>query len=303
MSQKINFFNLLKTYPVFNSSGCGGSGFDFFFEPENNILDIFVTKTVTLDQKIATNQKKCVILENNLFINRIGLINPGILNFSKELNLFNRKYPSKKLIVSLFFNSVEEVAPMFEILENFDFVIGYELNLSCPNTNEIIIEDKKKILKEILFAVKKQTKKLLFPKISIFSKNFFSNIRKIDQLKFDGVVITNTAPATCYLWENNRLTQINGGLSGDFIKPILIKKILQVREKHNIPIFSCGGVKNFKDVLEYLVAGANYVQIGTNNFKDPAIVSKIVKEINNFFEKNNFSSILDFLEQTKITKE
>ncbi len=218
-----------------------------------------VTKSIGVERREGY-RNPCVLNWSCGLINAVGLESPSAEEFSNELKSFNRK---SALIVSLYGSSPEEFSKLVGI---FDFVDAFELNLSCPHAKGLGLEvgGDPDLVFDIVRAVKSSTDRPVFVKISPHV-DVVEIGKACEEAGADGVVAVNTLRGMVIDVVSRRpvLSNVSGGLSGDAIKPLAVKCVWDLYEELSIPIIGCGGVKTWKDVVEFLLAGARCVQIGS----------------------------------------
>ncbi len=221
-----------------------------------------VTKSVGLEGRVGY-RNPCVVNWSCGILNAVGLASPPAREFAKELEKFKGECP---LIVSLFGSKPED----FErLVEFFPMADAFELNLSCPHAEKAGLEVGKdeELVEEIIRAVKGSTKKPIFAKLSVHM-NVVELGKICEDAGVDGVVVINTIKglAIDVISRKPILSNVSGGVSGMAIKPIALKCVWDLYEELNIPIIGCGGITSWKDVVEFVLAGATAVQIGSALF-------------------------------------
>lgn len=252
--------------PLVSASGPLGWGREFFEIFSTEGLGLFIPKTLTLKPKRGNPPPRIVETIGGL-INSIGLENDGVYEWLK-LESFYRSLDIP-VMASIAGSSMEELYTLGEIIEGLDYIVGVELNLSCPNVKGENWSDSPKNVLEATRAVRKTYSKLLFVKLPPMD-NILSYIDASKTGGADGVTLFNTLPA---------YNKIKGGLSGPAIRPIYIRLLKEVVDKIDLPVMASGGVMTLEDVKEYLNLGAKAVQIGTAFFKDPDIAKRIYREL------------------------
>ncbi len=222
-----------------------------------------VTKSVGLEP-VEGYRNPAVINYSHGLINAVGLASPGAKTFSKELRGYAFYSP---LIVSLFAPTPEGFA---ELTTYFEFADGFELNLSCPHAKNVglAVGSDPELVKEIVRKVKRVTKKPVFAKLSPNVSDIVEIGKAAEEGKADGVVAINTLRGMKIDIFAKRpiLSNVSGGVSGEGIKPVAVKCVWDLYEELRIPIIGSGGVTSWKDVIEFMLAGARAVQIGSALF-------------------------------------
>jgi dihydroorotate dehydrogenase (NAD+) catalytic subunit len=229
------------------------------------------------------------------YLNAVGLSNPGAPYFAKMISS-NKTVP---IIVSLVGSIPEDFDFMIKQFENIK-ILGYELNLSCPHVEKVGLEvgDDPELVHKIVKSVKAKSKVPVIAKVGLGSSDYLETVRVACESGVDAITAINTVRAMAIDVETTRpiLSHKIGGLSGSAIKPIAVRCVYEISSQFDIPIIGCGGVSSWEDAIEFILAGASAVQIGS------ALVDKwvgVFSEINNgiskYMEKKNFSKIKDMI--------
>lgn len=225
--------------------------------------------------------KKCCI------VNAVGLSSPGTAVFSKELEKFCL-FSKTPLIVSIFASNPEEFV---SITDFFPFASAFELNLSCPHVDKLgmSVGVDKKSVKEIVKAVKDATDKPVFAKLTPNVTNIVDIGKAAEKGGADGVVAINTVKSIAIDIRSRKpiLSNIGGGLSGRALKHISLRCVWDLYEELNIPIIGCGGICSWKDALEFILAGAKAVQVGSSFYYSYRIIESIVKGLEEYLNARN----------------
>ncbi|MCS7121715.1 MAG: dihydroorotate dehydrogenase [Archaeoglobaceae archaeon] len=272
---EVEVANLKLKNPLILASGILGSSVSTL----NRLSEDFgavVTKSVGLKEREGYKNPTVINLSCGL-LNAVGLASPSAEKFADELKKFNRKC---KLIVSLYGNSPEE----FEKLVTTFEVDAFEINLSCPHVKGLGLDvgSDVELSSKIIKIAKRSTDKPVFAKISIFHS--LELVKKLENAEVDAITVSNTLPAMKIdiLSKKPILSNVFGGLSGKAIKPIALKKVYDLYEILEVPIIGCGGVTTFEDVLEFAMAGATAVQIGSVMYYSLDSAKIIVKGLEAF---------------------
>ena len=220
------------------------------------------------------------------FVNAVGLPNPGAARFSAELApLKGRSLP---ILVSIFGGSAEEFGRVVETLDGNDF-LGYELNLSCPHVagagSEVGHDPEE--AGEMVRAVKSRTSKAVFAKLSPNTERLVAVAEAAVREGVDGLTATNSVRAMSMDVETGRPALSNrfGGLSGGAMRPIALRCVYELRERFDLPIIGCGGASTWEHVVQFALAGANAVQIGTAALKNLAIFNELNLGVLSYLER------------------
>jgi len=219
-----------------------------------------VSKSVGIDE-IEGYKNPTIINYPHGIINAVGLSSPGAKRFYEELKRYKGDAP---LIVSIVSTSPEGFA---EVVKHFPIASAFELNLSCPHVKNfgLSLGSNPKVVREVVRSVKKVTKKPVFVKLSPNVEDIVTIGKSAEKAGADGVVAINTLKGMAIDIYTRKpiLSNISGGVSGEGIKPIALKCVWDLYEELNIPIIGAGGITTWKDVIEFLLAGASAVQIGS----------------------------------------
>jgi len=273
---EVELANLKLKNPLILASGILGS----YVSSLNRIAKhagAVVTKSVGLVAREGY-RNPCVINYKHGIINAVGLASPSAEDFARELSGFNKMCP---LIVSLYASNPEDFA---KLTSYFPMADAFELNLSCPHVKGfgLTVGSDPKLVKSIVESVKSSTDKPVFVKLS------FENIAKIGKAAEEGgadaVVAINTirGMAIDILSKKPILSNVSGGVSGEAIKPIALKCVWDLFNEIDIPIIGCGGITTWKDVVEFLLAGATAVQIGSALFYSYNVFGSIIEGLKSY---------------------
>jgi dihydroorotate dehydrogenase (NAD+) catalytic subunit len=229
------------------------------------------------------------------WINAVGLSNPGASNFAKMIER-NQDVP---IIVSLVGSVPEDFETMIKEFKNCK-VKAYELNLSCPHVAKVGLEvgDDPGLVKSIVSAVKNSTNVPVIAKVGLGTSNYLNTVSNAIDSGIDAITAINTVRAMAIDVETQRpiLSNKFGGLSGTPIKPIALRCVYEISSKYDIPIIGCGGVSTWEDAVEFFLAGASAVQIGSaigDNWV--GVFDDVNKGILQYMEKKGYSTIKEMV--------
>jgi dihydroorotate dehydrogenase (NAD+) catalytic subunit len=293
---KVKFSN-----PVLVASGTFGYGEEYGSIFDLNKLGGIITKSITLNPREGHPPPRTCETSAGM-LNCIGLANVGIDRFIKEKLPFLRTLKTK-VIVNVAGSSVEEYVKVVKRLEGKKVIDLLEINISCPNVKEggIVFGSNPESAYRCIKAVKENTS---FPIIAKLSPNV-SDIVEIalaaNEAGADAVSLINTLVGMAIDLETKkpRLTNITGGLSGPAIKPVALAMVWKVAQKVKIPIIGIGGIMNYQDAIEFILAGACMIQIGTGNFVDPECSIEIVEGLRKYCRENRIKKIGDLVGKLK----
>ncbi len=282
--------------PVTVASGTFGSGMEFADFVDLNTLGAVTTKGVA-SKPWAGNDTIRVAETASGMLNAIGLQNPGIDTFLERDLVFLEKYDTVK-IVNIVGKSIEEYVDVAKQL-NDTSVDMLEVNISCPNVKEggIAFGQDPSAAAEVTKAVKEVTDKPVIMKLSPNVTSIAVMAKAVEEAGADAISLINTL--TGMKIDINRrdfvLANKTGGLSGPAIKPVAVRMVYEASHAVEIPVIGMGGIASGADAIEFLLAGASAVSVGTANFKNPCVTAEIIKDINDYLERNGFESVRDII--------
>ena len=294
MNLNIKIGNKTFKNPVFTASGTSGYGEEYNNLFDLNILGAFITKGITITKRDGNDGLRIFETPSGI-INRIGLQNVGINEFIKEkLPFLINKNVS--IIVNIAGFSIEEFIKMIEILDSIKEIKAIEINVSCPNVKKggIFFSSDKTLFTKLLKNIRKKTNKLLIIKLSPSEGNLKEFAKIVEVEGGDAVTISNTFKAAV-VDTKLKTIKIKGGLSGAAIYPIVLNNIIELYKFIDIPIIASGGIYNPNIALQFLLAGAKAVEIGSAAFKNPFIFIKTIEYIKNYLIDNKISDINDLI--------
>lgn len=286
---KTNIVGIEMKNPVMVASGTFGYG-----EEANKLMDLnklgaIITKTITLKPRDGNPPPRVVETASGM-LNSIGLQNKGIDDFIDDRLPFLAKFDIP-VIANIAGESADEYAQLVKRLNNHPQVKGIELNISCPNVKHggMYFCFDPKLTEEVVKACRKQTKLPLIAKLSPNVTDIALIAKAAENAGADAVSLINTVLGMSIDIEQrtSRLGTMTGGLSGPAIKPIALRMVWQARQAIKIPIIGIGGIMDGNDAIEFFLAGADAIQVGTANFVDTQSCIKIADEINQYLVKHN----------------
>ena len=258
-----------------------------------------VTKSVGLTPRMGY-PNPTVVQTNCGLINAMGLPNPGIAEYASEIS-FTKTVTKVPLIVSVYGYSAEEYAEVAKVAAEAG-ADALELNVSCPHVKETGSEigQNPKLLKEVVRQVKAATSKPVIVKLSPNVTDIVELAQAATKAGADALTAVNTVRAIAIDAETALpvLSNTRGGLSGPAIKPIALRAVYDIYEQVKTPIFGCGGVTTWQDAVEFLLAGASAVQIGTAiATRDPAVFKAVNRGVTAYLKKKKFRSVKEIVGQ------
>lgn len=298
----VDFAGLKLSNPVFTVSGTCGYADELSDFMDVNCLGGFITKSITLKPRKGNAPPRIVETDSGM-LNAIGLANVGLEKFIEEKLPMLEKF-SPAVFVNVAGQTIDEYVAVTERLSPVDAIAGFELNISCPNVAKGGISfgrDPEQVM-EITAAVKKAAgDKILMVKLSPNVTDIGVIARAAVDAGADALSLVNTFTAMVIDIETRRpvLANKTGGLSGPAIKPIavyLVNKVYNdVAKERGVPILGLGGIRNASDAIEFILAGASAVGIGTANFIEPDCAAKIIEGIKKYCTRNKTENIKELI--------
>ncbi len=283
--------------PVMVASGTFGYGDEFkeFVDPA--VLGAIITKTITLKPREGNRPPRLFETVGGM-LNSIGLQNSGLKDFV-ENKLPAYKNFRTRLIVSVGGETNSEYAEVVNALSGYKEVAAFELNISCPNVEykEKITAHDERLTFNLVRDVRRKTRLPLIVKLSPNVEDAAKIAKAAQEAGADAISLINTLLGMAINVKTRKsvLGNITGGLSGPAIKPIALRMVWQVRNRITLPIIGMGGIMNERDALEFFIAGASAVAVGTANFIDPQASLKIIKGIEKYLIDNKFKGIKELV--------
>ncbi|MBQ3601001.1 MAG: dihydroorotate dehydrogenase [Lachnospiraceae bacterium] len=297
MNMKVNIAGVEWNNPVTVASGTFGSGKEYGEFVDLNKIGAITTKGVA-NVPWPGNPTPRIAETYGGMINAIGLQNPGIDLFCQRDIPYLQKFADTKIIVNVCGKSTEDYCEVVERLAD-EKVDMLEINISCPNVKEggIAFGQDPKAVEAITKEMKKRAKQPVIMKLSPNVTNIAEMALAAEAGGADALSLINTL--TGMKIDINRrtfaLANKTGGLSGPAIKPVAVRMVYQVAQAVSIPIIGMGGIMNAEDALEFIMAGANAVSIGTANFHNPKVTEEVIAGIESFMKENNIKDINDLV--------
>ncbi len=278
--------------PVIAASGTFGFGREYedFFSLSK--LGGICTKGLTLNKKVGNKGVRVYETTGGL-LNSIGLENPGVEGFIKEELPYIEKQ-NTIIIANVGGGTIEEYIKAVEKLNNTR-VDMIELNISCPNVKEggMVFGIKSHIAYKVVSEVKKVCKKPLIVKLSPNAENIVDMAEKCCKAGADSISLINTFNGMAIDINKRKpvFNNVTAGLSGPCIKPIALRMVYEVAKAIDVPVIGIGGIINYEDALEYIMAGAGAIQVGSGNFIKPDLTIDIIDGMEKFMENKGVNSI------------
>ena len=293
----VNIGKLQMKNPIMTASGTFGYGEEFADFIDITRIGGIIVKGTTLHKREGNPYPRMAETPSGM-LNAVGLQNKGVKYFSDHI------YPRIKdiqthMIVNVSGSAIEDYVKTAEIINELDKIPAIELNISCPNVKQggMAFGVTTKGASEVVQAVRSAYKKTLIVKLSPNVTDIAEMARAAEANGADSVSLINTLLGMAIDAERRRpiLSTVTGGMSGAAVKPIALRMVWQVAKAVNIPVIGLGGIMNWKDAVEFMLAGASAVQIGTANFIDPAITIKVIDGINDYLERHGCKSVSEII--------
>lgn len=289
---RVNLCGFELKNPIIMASGTFGFGKEYGEIYDVSILGGISSKGLTLVAKPG-NEGMRVHETPSGMMNSVGLENPGVQGFiDKELPDFSRLDTCR--IVNLGGGCEDDYVEGARLLDDKDFDI-IELNISCPNVKHggMAFGIKSEVAREVIRSVRKATKKPLIVKLSPNAEDIVEMAKVCQEEGADGISLVNTFKAMAIDIHKRRpvFNNVTAGLSGPAIKPIALRMVYEVCQAVTIPVVGMGGIMTAEDVIEFIMAGATCVQLGTANFANPRIGQEMIEDLNRFMDENGIKSL------------
>jgi dihydroorotate dehydrogenase (NAD+) catalytic subunit len=292
-----SFCGMPLSSPIILLSGCVGFGEEYTRIKgfSNSDIGAVCLKGTTLEPRLGNKLHRLAETPNGM-LNSIGLQNPGTKTVIDEI-LPGLDKNETKFIINISGSSVEEYGEIAKHFDNTD-IDAIEINISCPNVKEggVAFGNDPEMSFRVVEICRKNTTKPIITKLSPNQTDIAANAVRCIEAGSDGLAVINTVMGMAVDVETKKpvIGNNRGGLSGPAIKPIALLKVhqvYQVSKKHNVPIIGQGGIVSAKDAIEFIIAGADTVGIGTALFYDPLVCTKINSGISQYLEDNNIKNL------------
>ena len=294
---KVNIGALECKNPVMTASGTFGYGPEYEDFMDIDALGGIIVKGTTIHHREGNPYPRMAETPSGM-LNAVGLQNNSVDYFIEKIYPKIKHY-NTNILVNVSGSTLEDYVAVAEKLNDLDGIPGIELNISCPNVKEggMAFGTSCASAQAVTKAVREAYKKTMIVKLSPNVTNIAEIAKSVEDAGADGVSLINTLLGMAIDAERRRpvLSTITGGLSGPAVKPIALRMVWQVSKAVKIPIVGLGGIMNATDAIEFLLAGATAIQVGTANFIDPAISEKIITGIDEYLNRHRFKSVYDII--------
>ena len=283
--------------PVMTASGTFGYGTEYADFMDINRLGAIIVKGTTLNPRQGNPYPRMTETPSGM-LNAVGLQNKGVDYFVDHIYPEVRKFQTN-VIVNVSGSSIEDYAQCASIINTLDDIPAIELNISCPNVKQggMAFGVKPESAAQVVSAVRKAYDKTLIVKLSPNVTDITEIARAVEGAGADSVSLINTMLGMAIDAERRKpiLSTVTGGMSGPAVKPVALRMVWQVAKAVKIPVIGLGGICSATDAIEFLLAGASAIQIGTANFIDPAVSEKVVDGIEDYLTRHGFNSVEDII--------
>lgn len=289
----VNIAGIKMKNPVMVASGTFGYGAEYSELIDIDKLGAIVVKGICKDAWDGNKPSRMVEVSGGL-VNAIGLQGPGVAGFDKKYMPFLRQH-DVPVIVNIWGRSRDEYGEVAAAFEDVEGVSGLELNISCPNVKEggIAFGTNPIMTADVISHVRKKTSLPLIVKLSPNVPNIAEFAKIAEEEGSDAISLINTLPAMVIDVETRKpvLSNVIGGLSGPAIHPVAVKLVWEASKAVEIPVIGMGGIMCAKDAVEFMIAGATAVAVGTVNFIDPQAPLNVIDGISTYLQKHNMKSV------------
>ena len=304
MDLSVQIGSLRLANPFMAASGCFGYGVEYAGAVDLTSIGAVVSKGLFIKPREGHPPERIVETPAGM-LNAIGLQGIGVHRYIKEKLPELRRIGATN-VVNICGSTLDEYVELARILSDAEGVHGLEVNISCPNIKEggITFGCSLHGTFDVVSAVKKATHLPVMPKLTPNVTDVASIAKAAEDAGADAVSLVNTFLAMAIDIETRRpkLSNIVGGLSGPAIRPIAVRMVYECRRAVKIPIVGMGGIANADDALEFIIAGATAVQVGTANFVDPFIWNKLTGGLRDYMQRHRIERVADLVGSIDVTK-
>jgi dihydroorotate dehydrogenase (NAD+) catalytic subunit len=299
---KIKIGSMEMKNPVTVASGTFGYGPEYAELVDLNRLGAITVKGICPEENVG-NQTPRTFETRGGMMNAIGLPGPGAKGFIKKYVPFLNQFDTP-VIVNIWGKGMDDYGRVVDMMDEEDGIDAYEINLSCPNVKEggSAFGTDVDTFSRVIDLVRAKTKKPIIPKLAPNVPNIGAFAKAAENCGSDAIAIMNTMPAMAINIETlmPELANKFGGLSGPPIKPIAIKLVFDAAQACTIPIIGMGGIFEPEDAIEFLIAGATAVAVGTANFIDPTTIVRVIDGIEAYLIRKGHTSVADIVGTVKV---
>ncbi len=285
--------NLELRNPVMTASGTYGYGTEFKDFVDFSRIGSIIVKGTTLRSREGNPYPRLAEVSQGL-LNTIGLQNKGVDYFVEHIYPEIQDYDTN-IIVNVSGTCPEDYAECAEKLADLPKIPAIEVNISCPNVKQggMTIGVDPKAASEVIRAVRKAYPKTMIVKLTPNVTDITEIARAVEAEGADSVSLINCLNGMAIDAERRKpiLSMVTGGLSGPCVKPVALRMVYQVSKAVKIPVIGLGGISNATDAVEFMLAGATAIEIGTANFIDPSVTMKVASGIEDYLKRHNYQSV------------
>jgi len=283
--------------PVMVASGTFGYGPEYADLVDLNRLGAMVVKGILMEPWNGNDVPRHVEVPGGL-VNAIGLQNPGVEKFIEEYVPFLRDY-EVPVIVNIWGRTEDEYGQVAARLSDVEGIDGLELNISCPNIKQggIAFGTDPEVARKLIALVRERTSLPIIPKLSPNVSDIGLFARVAEEAGADAVSLINSIPAMVIDTETRRpvLANVVGGLSGSAVQPVAVKLVWEAARAVDIPVIGMGGIGSSEDALEFIIAGASAVAVGTANLSDPLTVIRVIEGIESYLSRHGLATVRELV--------
>ena len=293
----VNIGGIRMKNPVMVASGTFGYGSEYAGLVDLNQLGAIVVKGIRMEPCEGNPTPRMVEVPGGL-VNAIGLQGPGVDKFVSDYMPFLRKY-DVPVIVNIWGRTVDQYAEVAARLDGVKGICGLEVNISCPNIKQggLAFGTDPRMARRVVAAVRKKTRLPVIPKLSPNVSDVAAFARAAEDAGADAVSLINTLPAMVIDVETRRPVLANtvGGLSGPAVHPVAVKMVWEAAKAVKIPVIGMGGITGAREALEFIIAGASAVAVGTANFTDPTTALRVIAGIEEYLRRHKMARVRDLV--------
>lgn len=283
--------------PVMTASGTFGYGTEYADFMDISRLGAIIVKGTTLNPRQGNPYPRMAETPSGM-LNAVGLQNKGVDYFVDHIYPEVRKI-NTAIIVNVSGSCIDDYVQTAGIINTLDDIPAIELNISCPNVKQggMAFGVNPESAAQVVSAVRKAYDKTLIVKLSPNVTDITEIARAVEGSGADSVSLINTMLGMAIDAEKRKpiLSTVTGGMSGPAVKPVALRMVWQTAKAVKIPIIGLGGICSATDAIEFLLAGASAIQIGTANFIDPSISEKVIDGIADYLQRHNFNSVQEII--------